>query len=112
MPWVTSAYSRYYIRRPRKGGRRCFEYVGIGPKGERAAAEDAKKRAEQLALNLRRKDDEQAWQQATQPLDQLAAVACTLMRGALVAEGFHRHDRGEWRRKREEPQEPGPAGTG
>lgn len=102
MPWITFRNRRYYVRRPRRDGRRCFEYWGTGPKAEQAAAEDALKRAEQLALNQRRKDDQSAWQQANQPLDQLAAAAAALMKGTLVAAGFHQHDRGEWRKKREQ----------
>jgi len=102
LPWINFRNRRYYVRRPRKAGRRGFEYIGVGPKAEQAAAEDAQKRAEQLALNQCRKDDQAAWQRSTQPLDQLAAVACALMKGTLVAAGYHQHDRGEWRRKREQ----------
>lgn len=102
MPWITFKNRRYYVRRPRREGRRCFEYWGVGLKAEQAAVEDAQKRAEQLALNQRRKDDQAAWQRSVQPLDQLAAVAGTLMKGTLVAAGYHQHDRGEWRRRREQ----------
>jgi hypothetical protein len=103
LPWTKKPNDRrYYVRLTKRGGQKQFTYFGKGPAAEAAAAEDAKKRAEQLALNRCRKEDNQAWQQATQPLDQLAAFANTLMKGALVAGGYHQHDRGEWRRKRED----------
>src|SRR5262249_38307889 len=92
---------RAYYYRPRKvGGRVVKEYVGAGPLGDLAAEEDAKQRAdrEQAARQLRAERDRIA--ALEDPTALLCEVAEALARGALLAAGYRRHDRGEWRRSR------------
>ena len=91
----------YYTRSHKEGGRVIREYVGGGILGELAARMDAEER--------RRREEEAAiWKEERESLEELSALveeicegAETIARATLVAAGFRRHNRGEWRRKRE-----------
>lgn len=102
VPWTVRNHGgRYYVRSSRTQGVRHFQYFGKGPAAQQAAAEDAEKRHKQLNLVQTRRDDDSLWRRTTAPLDQLNLVTMLLMRAALYVAGYHRHDGGEWRRKRE-----------
>ncbi len=82
-------------------GRVEREYVGTGPLGELAARMDAENRQ-------CREEAEAAWREERERLEELASLVdelCqdveTLAQATLLAAGFRRHNRGEWRRKRE-----------
>jgi hypothetical protein len=56
----------------------------------------------------RREDEAAIWKEERERLEELSALveeicegAETIARATLVAAGFRRHNRGEWRRKRE-----------
>jgi hypothetical protein len=91
----------YYTRSKKVGGRVVREYIGGGIRGHVAALRDAEER--------RRREDEAAlWREECDrlealiaPVEQLCEATETLSRAALLAAGFERHQRGEWRRKRE-----------
>lgn len=92
---------RYYTRSVKVSGCVRREYVGGGPAGELAAARDEGERR-------RRKLERQELRARTaqlvaveQPLAALCDLAETLARVELVAAGYRRHDRGDWRRRRE-----------
>ena len=94
---------RYYVRKIKRNGRVISDYLGGGKRGRTAAARDAKQRA-------RRQAEAARWRATRQELDDLNAQVAhcyelieLLARAALVAAGYHQHDRGEWRRRREEP---------
>ena len=76
------------------------EYVGGGVLGELAARTDELKR-------LEREEEAAAWKEERERLDGLAGLFdefCedveTVTRAALLAAGFRRHKRGEWRKRR------------
>jgi hypothetical protein len=101
MAWETRARGgRYYTRSRKVGGRVVREYVGGGPAGDLAAAEDAARReraaAERAALRAER--ERAAGPEAL--LAELDALAEGLARAALAAAGYRRHHRGEWRKRR------------
>ena len=91
---------RYYTRSRRISGRVVREYVGAGRVGELAAQMDA--------LERERRETERAVRRATRaeleardaPLNELNDLADLLAHAALVVAGFHRHNRGEWRKRR------------
>src|SRR5688500_5666437 len=101
MAWETRRNGRrYYYRSKRVGGRVVKEYLGGGAwinsmlwlegrDRERAAEEQAQSKAE------RAKADE---------LDAAVVEFCRFVdevtREALTAAGYHRHDRGQWRKRR------------
>ena len=101
VPWETrNGKGRYYTRSKRQERRTDREYVGTGPYAEYWAAVDAQarfERAERSAALFTEIDE-------LVELDKLvAAYAATgeaAAREALVAAGFQRHQRGEWRKTR------------
>jgi hypothetical protein len=90
----------YYTRSHKVNGRVVREYVGTGPQARLAAIIDAQKR-------LQREEEARAWRQERESLetvDQALADLCEAVeivsRATLLAAGFRRHNRGEWRRPR------------
>jgi len=91
----------YYTRSRREGGRVVREYVGGGVLGEIAALQDEyerRTREEEAALE---KEERQRLEELVAPVDELCAAAEVLARAALVSAGYRRHNRGEWRKRRE-----------
>jgi hypothetical protein len=99
MSWDRRAGRSYYSRSRKVGGRTVREYVGPGDVGARAAAEDAQRRAERQAETAARRAEQQRWREATAVLRKLCDATDLLVRAVLVAAGYHRHDRGAWRRR-------------
>jgi hypothetical protein len=111
MAWEERGNHRYYYRSRRVGDKVVKEYVGSGEVASAIADLEAleRERAEEAA---RQRQAERARQDA---VDALLLAFCQGV-GDIVAEaleraGYHRHDRGQWRRKRqpkEQEQEPLP----
>lgn len=101
-PWEARERGGLYYTRSRKvNGKVVREYVGGGVSGEIAARMDAEERQ-------RREEEAAAWREERGDLEELAGLVngfCedveTIARAALLAAGFRRHKRSEWRRKRE-----------
>jgi hypothetical protein len=101
-PWESRERGGLYYTRSRKvNGRVIREYVGGGVLGELAARMDAENRQ-------RREEEAAAWREARDDLEEIAGLVdelCedieSIARAALLAAGFRRHKRGEWRRRRE-----------
>ena len=96
--------SLYYTRSRKEGGRVVREYIGGGILGEIAALQDEyerRQREEEVAFC---KEERQRLEGIIAPVDELCEAAEVLARAALVAAGYRRHNRGEWR-KRREPQQ-------
>jgi len=101
MVWEQRGNGIYYYYRSRKiGGRVVKEYVGGGLAGSLAEREDEARRrqrdAERIALRL----DRAAFDAAATAHDELSRAADAMMSAALLAAGYHRHDRGQWRKRR------------
>ena len=91
----------YYTRTKKVGGRVVREYVGGGALGHIAALQDAQecqRREEEATLWKEERDSLEA---LVAPVEQLCEATEILYRAALLSAGFRRHQRGEWRRKRE-----------
>ena len=101
MAWETrNGRGRYYTRSKRVNGRVIREYVGSGPLGEIAARLDEERRQ-------KRQEEGDAWSRHLEELEAIEGAVDRFTRGVsdvsrsiLQASGFHRHNRGEWRRKR------------
>src|SRR5262245_66411978 len=91
MAWEIRQGRRYYTRSKRVNGRILRQYVGAGAAGERAAAEDARRRAErkQAAEALKFETTRHAW--VAGRLDELGRVADRLLALALTEAGYHNH---------------------
>jgi len=101
MPWETRQRGgRYYTRSKKINGRVFREYVGSGLVGELAAAADARARAERQVQQAAWRAECKRIELAIAPLEEFCDVVETLARASLLQAGYHRHHRGEWRRKR------------
>jgi len=92
----------YYTRSRKVNGKVVREYLGGGGLGKIAARMDAEERR-------RREEETAAWREERERLEELAGLVDELCedieiiaRSALIAAGFRRHKRGDWRRKREQ----------
>ena len=90
---------RYYTRSTRVNGRVVRQYVGSGPLAEKAAEEDARRRAERQARAEALRAERERLAQAQALLQGLCSGTDLLLRAALTAAGFHQHNRGAWRLK-------------
>jgi hypothetical protein len=93
---------RYYTRLRKVNGCVVREYVGTGRVAELTAELDALAREKRRldALDLRDRRAELAALDAD--VKALTETTELLARAALLAAGFHRHRRGEWRKRREQ----------
>ncbi len=99
MAWEARGRGRYYYKVSRDNGRVRRLYLGTGPVAELAAQDAELRRAERQA-RARSQARLEAAEAASQELAELTDL---LVKVALVAAGYHRHDRGKWRRCRERP---------
>lgn len=103
MGWETrNGRGAYYTHTRRVGRRFVREYHGAAgsPMAQLAAAEDALHREAREQAARDRRDERERDAEAELPLEVLAAVGQALLGTTLLAAGYHRHDRGEWRRRR------------
>ena len=88
--------SKYYTRSKKIGGRVAREYVGCGPEAERAATEDAERRAA--------REEARARQQELDLLESHVQALCTMadiqVKAHFLTHGYHLHHRSEWRKIR------------
>ena len=104
MAWETRAGStgRYYVRSRRLGGGVSHEYCGAAGSltAELAAVEDRLRREARERAALDRRTERERLAALDVPVLALGALGDALVAAALVASGYHRHDRGPWRRRR------------
>ena len=106
MAWQVVDARKYYYRHRRVGGRPRTVYVGAAgsPAAELAAAADDLRRLEREVTARERHAERERLRGAEAPLLELCEVSDIVARAALVAAGYHRHDRGPWRRRCREPE--------
>jgi hypothetical protein len=100
--WETRAHSggRYYTRSRKVGARVVRSYVGTGAKGEAAAAEDARLRAERAERAARVVAERRRLQALDEQVAAVTAATLALVRERLAVAGYRQHHRGEWRKQR------------
>jgi hypothetical protein len=91
----------YFYRSRREGGRVISEYLGAGAVGAAAARREEERRAEDLAERDRDRAAREEARQLEETLHDLARVSDELVAETLTTAGYHRHHRGEWRRRRQ-----------
>jgi hypothetical protein len=100
MGWKTRGGRRYYYRSIRQGGRVVSEYVGAGEDvGLIAALETAERDKREAAAADWRAERARLVAEGRTQAERFDQVEI-LVRLLLEAAGFHRHNRGEWRRRR------------
>jgi hypothetical protein len=97
MPWDQVGRRRYYYRSEWVSGQSVRRYVGTGAVAEMAASADELRRLRRAIEARLLRDETARREEAEAPLHKLCAVTDVLTRAALVAAGYHRHDRGTWR---------------
>ena len=101
MAWETRQRGgRYYTRSKKVNGRVVREYVGRGLAGELAAAADERERAQGEAKQAAWRAECERIESAIAPLEEFCDAVEILARASLLLAGYHRHHRGEWRRRR------------
>lgn len=101
MAWERRGSNTYYYRSVRRGGRVEKEYRGGGVPGMLTAELDAEVQREREDRRAVARAERERWAD----LERSAREVDDLMEGLtaieLLAAGFHRHDRGAWRRRRD-----------
>ena len=101
MGWETRKRGgRYYTRSRRVGGRVVREYVGGGVIGELAADVDALERAERTAHDEEFRQQQSENRELDEMIDGFSSGIDVIVATTLESAGYHRHKRGEWRRRR------------
>jgi len=91
---------RYYTRSRKVDGRVVRDYVGAGRVAELAAMLDAAGRRERSEARDRARREAERDAPALAALAELGKVLDGLAAAFLIEAGYHRHKRGEWRRRR------------
>jgi hypothetical protein len=91
---------RYYTRSRRENGRVLREYDGGGTLGKLAAQLDAIEREQREVERTAARAERAEVAALDAPLNELDELADLLARAALLAAGFHQHNRGNWRKSR------------
>ena len=82
-------------------------YVGRSLEAEFEAATVENRKALRLMLRERARLEKYSIEADIGAIEELDAVADLMTRAELLVAGFHRHHRGEWRRRRERPTRKG-----
>src|SRR5262249_21954853 len=102
-PLMAWSKGLYYQRSFRREGRVVTQYLGRADRVEALVHQDAQRRARRQAQAADRRAEQAAWQQADAALARFCTLVDQLVRSALMAAGYHQHDRGPWRKRREPP---------
>jgi hypothetical protein len=89
---------RYFYHSKIVRGKLVHTYLGTGPAAELVALQDARRRE---AQSQARRQELANFQSAERPLMYMTKGTDLLFHAALLESGFHQHDRGEWRRRRD-----------
>ena len=106
MPWARVGSRRYYYRSQRVAGRPVRRYVGTGTVADLAAAVDDLRKLRRVIADRELKAEQTRRHQAETPLGALCRLTDFLTRATFVTAGYHQHDRGAWRRRRDPQRVP------
>jgi hypothetical protein len=102
-PWERRERGGLYYTRSRKvNGQLVREYVGGGLLGQLAARMDAEERRKRQQEAAAWKEGREQIEALTAPVEELCEGVEILARAALLVSGYYRHNRGEWRKRREQ----------
>jgi hypothetical protein len=102
MAWETRKGYDYYYRAFRKDGHVYRDYIGPGIVGGVAAQYDAEIREIRLELAERQRKVRARLNAITASLRADCMEIELIKRASLLGDGFHRQDRGPWRRPRDD----------
>ena len=101
MGWARRRDGAYYYRAKKVDGRVVKEDVGAGSLAELLAARDARERAVRLVAAEARRAERACLASVDGAVDAAHEAVEALLRASLVLAGYHRHQRGEWRRRQD-----------
>src|SRR4051794_20380273 len=102
MAWqLRNGSGSYFYFSKRVNGRGVSRYIGAGVAGELPAALIQLGRAERRLAAERRREARSRELSLLAPLEELCQITELVAKAALLAAGFHRHDRGRWRQRRQ-----------
>jgi len=90
----------YYTRSRKINGRVVREYIGGGQLGKLAAEADALERRRREEEAEARRAERDRLEALESPVAKLYEITEALARATLLAAGYHRHNRSEWRKER------------
>jgi hypothetical protein len=101
-PWERRERGGLYYTRSRKEDCKVVrEYLGGGVLGELAARLDSERRRKRQEEEASRREERERLDALSAPVEELYEAA-EVIRAALLASGYRRHNRGEWRKTREQ----------
>jgi hypothetical protein len=102
MAWETRGDSgrTYYYRKRKVDGRVVNEYVGSGPLATLEASRAAQDRRERAVAAAVERAEREPFEANEAGLDALCELTDGLVATVLMDAGYHRHHRGEWRKRR------------
>jgi len=104
MGWMNRKGKRYYYENRREGGRVVSRYVGAGALGECAEQRARDERRETQQQREQQREQERAAREECEALSRAVAAFSqevdAVLRECLEQAGYHRHDRGAWRKRR------------
>jgi hypothetical protein len=101
MTWEQRGKKRYYYRNQWRDGRSVRTYFGTGEAAELAATAEALQRVQREKEARQRRQEQERRAAAEALLVELCEKSDVLVHATLIVAGYHQHDRGTWRRKRE-----------
>src|SRR5262249_32662073 len=106
MGWERRGQFLYYFRATKAGGRRYSTYFGRGAEAQLASQVDELHRQTQRARRAAEQQLRQRWRDADEAVHEFISVAQLLAHTALHLAGYHRPQRGPWRRRRQREDTP------
>ena len=100
MAWEKRPSGRYYYHPRRVGGRVRKFYLGRGDEAKLMAERVARERATRAVEREVVRSERARLEPLEHIMSSLDAGCGLLVAAVLTAAGYHRHDRGAWRRKR------------
>jgi len=100
MGWETRGSGTYYYRKRKVNGRVVNEYIGTGITARFVVAEEAEARRERAATAAKDREEQATMAAHETDLDAFCDLTDALVSAALLDAGYHRHHRGEWRKRR------------
>ena len=104
MPWAARGKdgTKYFYSSRRVNGRPAKVYCGAGLAAEEAAAAVERRRDERLEQARRLAAEQANYATAVGPLEDLCQLTDLVTKANLLLAGFRQHDRGTWRRRRDD----------
>ena len=102
MHWEQRRQHRYLYHSRRKGRRVVREYVGSGKAAEAMMAAFEQESLDQVRRREAERLEAERWDKVEAVMAELETWLNLLATATLLVAGFHRHDRGKWRKRRVE----------